>query len=112
MAKFDGINWTIYNTTNSGIPHNTVFSIAVDKDNVKWIGTSNSKMSKFNDTSLELCMTFQILACLIMQFLQPALENHIKWFGTNSAGIAKFNDTNSIVYNYFKLRNTLKMTYD
>ena len=30
MAKFDGTNWTVYNTSNSGLPNNEITSIAID----------------------------------------------------------------------------------
>ena len=30
VAKFDNINWTLYNSTNSGLPNNSVRSIAID----------------------------------------------------------------------------------
>ena len=39
LAKFDGITWTVYNDTNSGLPNNTVTSIAIDGSGNKWIGT-------------------------------------------------------------------------
>ena len=39
LAAFDGTNWTIYNTSNSGLPDNHVQSIAIDENGTKWIGT-------------------------------------------------------------------------
>jgi ligand-binding sensor domain-containing protein len=48
IGKFDGSNWTIYDTTNSGLPKNLSddfidlalpSSIAIDNFNNKWIGT-------------------------------------------------------------------------
>jgi ligand-binding sensor domain-containing protein len=39
LAKFDGINWTVYNTANSGLPSNYVYAIAIDRQGNKWIGT-------------------------------------------------------------------------
>jgi ligand-binding sensor domain-containing protein len=39
LAKFDGINWTVYDIWNSKLPSNTVFSIAIDGQGNKWIGT-------------------------------------------------------------------------
>jgi ligand-binding sensor domain-containing protein len=30
LAKFDGVNWTVYNTSNSGLPNNYVRAIAID----------------------------------------------------------------------------------
>jgi hypothetical protein len=39
VAVWDGANWTIYDTANSGLPHNQVYDIFVDDMNVKWFGT-------------------------------------------------------------------------
>ena len=39
LAKYDGTNWTVYNTSNSGLPDNRVHSIAIDGSGNKWIGT-------------------------------------------------------------------------
>lgn len=40
VSKFDGNNWTIYNTSNSLLPSNNVYSISVDSTGAKWFGTS------------------------------------------------------------------------
>ncbi|RJP64835.1 MAG: T9SS C-terminal target domain-containing protein [Ignavibacteriales bacterium] len=48
MVKFDGTCWAIFNTDNSGLPDNYIYSIAIDKDNNKWIGTSEG-LSVFNE---------------------------------------------------------------
>jgi ligand-binding sensor domain-containing protein len=42
LAKFDGVNWTVYNTSNSGLPDNYVNAIAIDGQGNKWIGTANN----------------------------------------------------------------------
>ena len=39
LAKFDGVNWTVYNTENSGLPDNGVMSVGIDAQGNKWIGT-------------------------------------------------------------------------
>lgn len=51
IGKFDGTNWTIYNSTNSPLPENKIWSIAVDHDNVVWIGTENEGLVKFDGTN-------------------------------------------------------------
>jgi len=39
LAKFNDVSWTVYNTSNSGLPHNWVRAIAIDSQGNKWIGT-------------------------------------------------------------------------
>ena len=41
LAKYDGTNWTVYDTTNSGIPSNVVTQIIVDKNQNIWAATEN-----------------------------------------------------------------------
>ena len=48
IGKFDGINWTIYNTSNSPLPENKIWSIAVDQNNIVWIGTETKGLVKFD----------------------------------------------------------------
>jgi ligand-binding sensor domain-containing protein len=56
VAKFDetkptGTNWTLYNDTNSGVPDNTVLSIAIDASGNKWIGAELGGLAKFDGTN-------------------------------------------------------------
>jgi len=41
LAKFNGKNWTIYNTDNSGLRTNYVRAISIDGEGNIWIGTDN-----------------------------------------------------------------------
>jgi ligand-binding sensor domain-containing protein len=47
LLKFDGVNWTVYNTSNSGLPGNYVQAIAIDEGGNKWIGTDGG-LAKFD----------------------------------------------------------------
>jgi len=40
LTRFDGVRFKNYNSNNSGLPVNNVFSIAIDKLGHKWLGTS------------------------------------------------------------------------
>jgi ligand-binding sensor domain-containing protein len=39
LVRFDGVNWTLYNTETSALTNDDVYCIAVDGDNNKWIGS-------------------------------------------------------------------------
>jgi ligand-binding sensor domain-containing protein len=47
LAKFDGVNWTVY---NSELPNLPVWAIVIDKQGNKWIGTSWG-LAKFDDVN-------------------------------------------------------------
>ena len=43
-------NWTVYDTTNSGLPSNVVWAIAIDGSGNKWIGTRGG-LAEFDGTN-------------------------------------------------------------
>jgi len=49
LARFDKTNWTVYNTSNSGLPDNDIRSIAIDGSGNKWIGTSYGGLAVFHE---------------------------------------------------------------
>ena len=50
-AKIDGFEWTVYNTSNSGLPGIEVRVIAIDGSGNKWIGNSGNGLVKYDDTN-------------------------------------------------------------
>ena len=38
LAKFDGTNWTVYNTSNSDLPDNNIQSTAIDNTVINGLG--------------------------------------------------------------------------
>ena len=43
VVKFDNVNWTVYDSTNSGLPGEyRISSIAIDAQDNKWLGASFS----------------------------------------------------------------------
>ena len=48
LVKFDGENWTFFNTSSSQIPTNSLNSVAVDADDVIWIGTNDAGIVKYD----------------------------------------------------------------
>ncbi len=49
LAKFNGTNWTVYNTSNSGLPDDGVLSFAIDGSGNKWIGTYKGGLAVYNE---------------------------------------------------------------
>ncbi|MDR3653910.1 MAG: two-component regulator propeller domain-containing protein [Paludibacter sp.] len=95
LAKFDGATWTVYTTSNSGLPSNNVTSIAIDGSGNKWIGT-DAGLVKFDGTSwivINNLPTKNINAIVID-------KSGNKWIGTEF-GLAKFDGTNMTIYNKF-----------
>jgi ligand-binding sensor domain-containing protein len=98
LAKFDGTNWTIYNSSNSGLPNNSVLSIAIDGDGNKWIGTYEGGFVKFDGTNW---ITYNISNSGLPDntVVSIAIDgNGNKWIGTYY-GLTKFDGTKWITYN-------------
>jgi ligand-binding sensor domain-containing protein len=51
LAKFDGVNWRVYNTSNSKLPNDYVTSIVIDEVGNKWIGTDGGGLVNYEKTN-------------------------------------------------------------
>ena len=49
LVKFDGTNWTLYDSLNSGLPSKHIYSIVIDSAENAWIGTYRG-LAKFDGT--------------------------------------------------------------
>ena len=97
----------IFNTENSGLPHNQVTSIAIDAQGNKWFGTfygevvkyDNVNWTVFDSTNSGLPGVYRIGSIVI-----DAQDN--KWFGASftptlgtGGGLVKFDNTKWTIYN-------------
>ena len=53
LARFDGNEWIVYNTSNSGLPSAKIHSIAIDNSDNIWIGTENG-LAVYNNNGINL----------------------------------------------------------
>ena len=98
IYKFDGINWTNYDTTNSGIASNHVNEIAFETSNIIWIATQNG-VSKF-DGSIWTNYTTLNSSIPSDTILSIYIDNSDVWIGTNN-GLAFFSGNIWTIYNTF-----------
>jgi ligand-binding sensor domain-containing protein len=92
LAKFDGVNWTIYNSSNSGLLSNSISSITIDGHGYLWIGHPGgiSVFTGSNWKTYDRANTGfpanNIRSITIDQ-------NGSKWIGTSREGMYVFNET-------------------
>ena len=92
-------NWTVYNSSNSGLQSNYITTIQIDLQGMKWIGTYGGGVSKFDNENWETYTTSNSgLPGDIIMTIKIDSEN-IKWIGGNVGGLAKFDDENWTVFN-------------
>jgi hypothetical protein len=98
LLKFDGVNWTVYNTSNSGLPSNDVSAIAIDGQGNKWIGTGWG-LAKFDGVNWTVYKTSNsgLPGDWVWAIAIDGQGN--KWIGTDGGGLAKFDGVNWTVYN-------------
>ncbi|MCX6152237.1 MAG: PEGA domain-containing protein [Ignavibacteriales bacterium] len=90
--------WVNFKTSNSGLPSSYILSIAVDKNNLKWIGTDGGGLAVFDEKDWIIYATDN----------SPIPDNRINvlyiddedniWIGTTSAGLVKFYNNNWTIY--------------
>ncbi|MBN1293203.1 MAG: T9SS type A sorting domain-containing protein [Candidatus Latescibacteria bacterium] len=93
VLKFEGDDWsnrTIYTPDDGLVSSNGIQSIAVDRNNVKWFGTS-SGVSSFDGTEWKTYTTDDGLVKNNVTVIAVD-RNNIKWFGTDR-GVSSFDGT-------------------
>lgn len=106
LIKFDGTNWTLFDTTNSALPnnypYNSVYCIGIDSLNNKWIGTGGGLVF-YDDSNWKLYDTSN--SGLINNDINCIAIDHLnnKWIGivggyNEKCGLAFFNGTEWKIY--------------
>lgn len=96
LLKYNNGMWTIYNTSNSGLPNNTIRALAVDSTGLIWVGTYGG-LAKFDGTSW---VVYKRSNSNIPSDTITSLSidmNGVKWIGTFK-GVASFDDINWVSY--------------
>jgi len=89
--------WTIYKTTNSGLPSNVVGEVAFDTNNIKWIATDQG-LAKFDGASWTVYDTNN--SPLPVPYVSGICidNNNVIWIATYGGGVAKFDGVNWVIY--------------
>ncbi|HOZ30439.1 MAG TPA: T9SS type A sorting domain-containing protein [Bacteroidales bacterium] len=48
LFKWNGDDWTHYNSENSGLPHDVMHCIVIDENDIMWIGTGYGGLTRFD----------------------------------------------------------------
>lgn len=103
-------DWVIYNASNSPLPDNQVHTIAIDGNDVKWIGTANG-LGRFDGVSWSIYDT--VNSSLPSNFITSLSisENGNIWIGTNK-GLVLYNGSSWTLPEKLKDKFITKLLYD
>ena len=103
MVKFDGINWTVYDTSNSGLPENYILCLAADGNGNIWIGSNN--LTKFDGINWTIYnKTNSGLPGRYVSYITIDKDGN-KWIGTEGGGLAVFNEGGIVSAKEFENKN-------
>lgn len=94
LISYNGSEWQVYTKSNSGLPSNGIVSIAIDRENNKWIGTKRKGLAKFDGENWTI---YNSQNSGLPHFLVNSIaidRNGDKWIGTGYGGIVVFDDIN------------------
>jgi len=97
-TKFDDTTWTVYTTSNSGLPDNRIGAITADGTGYVWIGTGGGGLAKFDGVTWAVYNTSNSGLPFDHVFSLAFDENGTLWIGTG-AGLARYDGTDWTVYN-------------
>ncbi|MCB2220255.1 MAG: T9SS type A sorting domain-containing protein [Bacteroidetes bacterium] len=86
LTSFDGINWTTYDASNSGLPENFVSSVTPDENGILWVGTRDG-LATFDGNNWTLINSSNSglpdnrVSCIAIE------ANETKWIGTYSTNM-------------------------
>ena len=99
LAKFDGINWTVYNDENVGYVIHSNTSLCIDNLNTKWVGYAGGLL-EYNDTVWTRYYTGNS-GIPSNGIFRVFCEGNIIWVGTVDAGSGRFDGQNWTTYNVY-----------
>lgn len=86
-----------YNSSNSGLPYNTVYAVTTDNNGNVWVGT-DAGLSKFDGANWQTYTAANGLPDSPIRSLYCSPDGTL-WIGTFFGGLATYNGTNFTTYN-------------
>lgn len=98
LVNFDGVNWIVYNTTNSGLQHQIITDITITSNGDVWIANYDQGVAMFDGINW---VNYNVLNSGLSNNSLTSIkadENDNIWIGTFS-GLNIFNGATWISYN-------------
>jgi len=91
LVRFDGVRSTVFDRKNSGLPHDNVWSLHVDRAGRLWVGTDGGGLALWDHGVRE---TFSTASGLGSAEVRPVLQTKdgALWVGTRGGGVDRYAD--------------------
>ena len=97
LVHFNKGRWTMYDTSNSGMPGNFVASLAIDARGTKWVGLYGNGACSFDGTTWKVFDVMDSRNQLKATVASFAFDNkNTVWFGTYGDGLIKYDGKNQV----------------
>jgi ligand-binding sensor domain-containing protein len=80
ICRFDGNSWTVYDSSNSPVPHEDLRYMHVDKNEILWVGTKNKGLLKYDGNLWAIYDTTN----------SPIPSNEVKTINSDNQGVIWF----------------------
>ncbi|MGE5621038.1 MAG: FlgD immunoglobulin-like domain containing protein [archaeon] len=99
-----GTQWVNFSSANSLLPNNSIYAVAVDHQDLKWIGTDGYGLAKFDGTKwTTYTKTNSGISSNYIRTIYVDGENN-KWIGTLDGGFCKFDGSS---WTYWNMSNSI-----
>lgn len=101
---FNGLSWTTYTTSNSGLPSNNTYDVAVDFDNVVWFVPTWDRVTSFDGLTWKTHQSGPSSGRYMV-----VDQDNVKWIGTFGSGVARYDGS---TWKYFDPSNSGVKAYE
>lgn len=100
LARYDGSNWAVFNPSETGLPSNDVYAIAVDHHGNKWFAVGNSsEVVKFDGVSWSGYPSLSGTGWTAIVSCIAADKTNNIWMGGTYSDVYQYDGTNWQTFN-------------
>ena len=108
LYSFQNNTWTVYNTSNSGIPNNRIDKFKIAYDNTIWFLNNNNGFIKFKNNIFTLYNKAALPTLSTDSLVGLTIDSNEVFFWSNYNGISKYNSVTNSIYNINTTNSCLK----
>jgi ligand-binding sensor domain-containing protein len=97
LFHFDGVEWTVFNSSNSGLPNDRIMQIDIGSDGVKWLEPRIGGITRYDGNDW-VSFNTQNTPLLNNKFIGQLVSDRDFLWGCTNGGVLKYDDVKWTVY--------------